>query len=371
MYYHWITVSGSDSSKKIMRYGVPQGSILGPLLFIVYINDIPEIFKLAKFILYADDANILLTGKSMAEIDEQLTELSVALVKWVNCNGLALNLSKTNYMIFARQKVQNTINLYIAGTLIQRKSEAKFLGVIVDEKLSWSQHVKCIKAKMSRYVGIMYKIRHVLPTQARLQIFHSFVQSHLNFCSLVWGFSTKANIESLFASQKKGMRAAMSGYVNYFYKDGNLPTHTKPSFCKYGVLTVHGVIATNTLIFMHKVDNFPNYLPPSVRETIALNAPKRGSDHDSSEEWLKIFGDGVYNKSVFYKGPLMFIDPVCAQIMTPTSLLSVKAFKANAKRTVLQLQNNGDSEEWQAGNFLLFNISGLRKSTRLNKQALE
>ena len=307
----------------------------------------------------------------MIEINEQLAHLSVALLKWVKCNGLALNLRKTNYMIFARQKVQDARTLFIAGTLIQRKSEAKFLGVIVDDKLNWSQHVKCIKAKMSRYVGIMYKIKHFLPTQARLQIFHSFVQSHLNFCSLVWGFSTKSNIESLFASQKKGMRAAMSGYVNYFFKDGNLPTHTKPSFCKYGVLTVHGVIATNALIFMHKVENFHNLLPPSVRETIANNGPKRGSDHESCEEWLENFGNGVYNKSIFYKGPLMFIDSVCDQIMTPTSILSVKAFKTNVKRTILQLQSKGNSDEWQAGNFLLFNISGLRKSTRLRKMALE
>ena len=212
----------------------------------------------------------------------------------------------------------------------------------------------------------MYNIRHFLPVQARLQIFHSFVQSHLNFCSLVWGFSTKANIKSLFASQKKGMRAAISGYVNYFYKDGNIPTHTKPSFCKYDVLTVHGIIATNTLIFMHKVDHFQNLLPSSVREIIAPNAPKRGSDHETCEDWLQNFGTFVYNKSVCYKGPLMYIDSLCAQIMTPTSILSVKAFKTNVKRTVLHLQSRGDCEEWQADNFFLYNFSGLRKSSRIN-----
>ena len=135
-------------------------------------------------------------------------------------------------MIFSRQKVDTTGNLFIAGTLIERKSEARFLGVIVDDKLSWAPHIRTLKTKMSRYVGIMYKIKSSLPIQARLQIFHSFVQSHNNYCSLVWGFASRSNIESLFVNQKKAMRAVMPGYVNLFYKDGNIPAHTKPAFSK-------------------------------------------------------------------------------------------------------------------------------------------
>ena len=96
----FVTINGKDSSKKAIQYGVPQGSILGPLLFVIYINDIPEICKFAKFILYADDANIIVTGNSMIEISEQVTELCKVLLKWVDSNGLALNLKKTTYMIF-------------------------------------------------------------------------------------------------------------------------------------------------------------------------------------------------------------------------------------------------------------------------------
>ena len=96
----FVSVNGSDSSKKRMNYGVPQGSILGPLLFIIYINDIPGILKVAKFILYADDANIILSGKNINEIDEQHSLLNTELLKWVDSNGLLLNLKKTNYMFF-------------------------------------------------------------------------------------------------------------------------------------------------------------------------------------------------------------------------------------------------------------------------------
>ena len=110
-----------------------------------------------------------------------------------------------------------------------------------------------LKAKMARYIGIMYKIKHLLPIQARIQIYHSFVQSHINFCSLVWGFSSKSNIESLFTNQKKGMRAVMPGHVNFYYRNGVKPTHTKPFFNQFNVLTVQGIIVKYALVFMNKV----------------------------------------------------------------------------------------------------------------------
>ena len=296
----FVSVNGKDSSRKRITYGVPQGSILGPLLFVIYINDIPEIFKLAKFILYADDANIIVTGNSMAEIHEKISELSNILLKWVDCNGLALNLKKTTYMVFSRQKINQNFNLVINNTQIERKSEARFLGIIVDDKLTWKQHIIALKSKMARYVGIMYKIRNLLPAKALLQIFHSFVQSHLNFCSIVWGFSAKSNIEALFASQKKGLRAVMRGHVNYYYKDGIPPTHTKPAFQQYKVLTVQGIIAKNALIFMHKVNQLPRELPKSIRETIPQNAPCANPDYVNCQEWLAEYGTTIHNKSIFY-----------------------------------------------------------------------
>ena len=200
----FVSVGGADSAPLPMMYGVPQGSILGPLLFIIYINDIPEISSFAKFILYADDANIILTAASIDEIGKQLEMLIDNLVKWVNSNGLALNLKKTKYMIFSRtDNIELQTPLVISNIPIERKCEVRFLGVIIDETLNWTRHIKTVSSKMARYVGIMYKIKKTLPLNARLQIYHSFIQSHLNFCSLVWGFAAKSNIDALFAEQKR------------------------------------------------------------------------------------------------------------------------------------------------------------------------
>ena len=113
---------------------------------------------------------------NIADIELQVAELSSILLKWVDCNGLSLNLKKTTFMIFSRRKIpDNEINIKIGNTVIERKVEARFLGVIMDEKLKWTAHICAVKNKMSRYIGIMYKIKHCLPLKARIQIYHSFV----------------------------------------------------------------------------------------------------------------------------------------------------------------------------------------------------
>ena len=362
----FVSVNGKDSTKTKIKYGVPQGSILGPLLFVIYINDLPGICNFAKFILYADDANIIISGENMMEIEDKLTELCQALVRWVDCNGLLLNLKKTNYMIFSGQRNDCILNLTIKNTPINRVAEARFLGVIVDEKLSWSKHIKALKSKMCRYIGIMYRIKSSIPLQVRLQIYHSFVQSHLNFCSLVWGFSCKSNIESLFSQQKKAMRSIMPGYVNYFYKDGVIPTSTKSSFNEYKILTVHSIIVRNVQIFMHKVFDIPHKLPLSVRNTISPLAPRSRSesDHETSQTWLENFGTHIFRKSIFFKGPLIFIHPSSEKLLTPTACLFLNVYKNEAKRSILKSQALGDENDWKTSEFLLYDIQGLRRSKR-------
>ena len=366
----FVSIDGTDSKTRHMKYGVPQGSILGPLLFIIYINDIPNISQIAKFILYADDANIIITGNNIADVDEQLRELSKILLKWVNSNGLCLNLKKTKYMIFTRSRnVELPSILKIAEVPIERVTEGRFLGVIVDENLTWSRHIKTIQTKMARYIGLMYKLKKQLPQKVRIQIYHSFVQSHINYCSLVWGFSAKSNIESLFRIQKKAMRAVIPGFINYKYRsDGTLPGHTKSYFTKYDILTIHNVIALNTLVFLHKVRNCPLQLPRSVRGTIADNAPYPGATLESCSDWLQNFNNHLNTRSVFYKGPLMHIIPAMLDLVTLPNLLNIKIYKKDVRRALMEYQSSGHEDEWQSGNFMIYNIPGLRKSQRILTQ---
>ena len=101
------------------------------------------------------------------------------------------------------------------------------------------------------------------------------------------------------------MRAVMPGYVNYFYKEGKILTQTKESFFKYKMLKIHGLIVKNALIFMHKVNHFPELLPKSIYETIPENVPTSYSTHENSTVWLKNYGQGHFNSSIFSKSPLL------------------------------------------------------------------
>ena len=208
----------------------------------------------------------------------------------------------------------------------------------------------------------MYKLKRYLPLPARLVIYHSLVQSHLNFCNLVWGFASKSHIDSLFCKQKIALRTVMPGYINYRYNDGQLPAHTKQSFNEYNILTVHGIISKNALVFMHKIRHFSSLLPQSIRETIHSNAPIIGSDHVSCTTWLEIYGRIPYCHSLFYKGPLLAISQENISATTLPSLLSIKIYKKSVKSLFITLQSQGDGDEWPT--FLLHNIQGLRRSTR-------
>ena len=214
----------------------------------------------------------------------------------------------------------------------------------------------------------MHKIRNHLPTQARLQIYHSFIQSHLNFCSLVWGFAAKTYIDSVFSKQKAGIRAVMEGYINFKYRKGEIPTHTKPFFTKNHILTVPSIIAKNSLIFMHKINNFPRSFPKSILTLIPSDAPIPGSNIENSANWLEKyeFSCPQYRKSIVNKGPLLWMNPINQDIIDHASLLSIKAYKKSVNSLILSLQSNGGSEDWP--NFLLFNIDGLRKSDRLKNK---
>ena len=366
----YVSVGKKNSSTSKLKYGVPQGSILGPLLFIIYINDLPNINNIAKFILYADDANIILTGETISEISSKFHELSDALFNWVSNNELLLNIKKTNYMIFTRKRNLDLDNFSpkIANVKIEQKSVARFLGVLIDEKLSWSQHIAAIKSKMSRYIGILYKLKNILPLRARILIFNSLIQSHLNYCSLVWGSSTKNKIESLFTAQKKAIRAIMPGFVNYYYKDGTLPSHTKAAFTDFNILTVHNIILKNILIFVNKIHVYPNMLPVSVRQTVSPDSPSPNlTSTDYHNEWFTKYSSTPYNTSIFFKGPLLYTN-----IMNNNSELNIsnifkpESYKRSIKTYIIKTQSSGNNIEWVSENFLLTNLPGIRKSTRIN-----
>ena len=143
-----VNYCGCESNLKNIKCGVPQGSILGPLLFLLYINDLPQVSEYFMPILFADDTNLFATGYNLNDIVSEINKEIANIYAWVKANKLSLNIDKTNFMLFTPKCVPRSIkDIFIDGNKIVEVTETKFLGVIIDCKLNWSPHITYISKK--------------------------------------------------------------------------------------------------------------------------------------------------------------------------------------------------------------------------------
>ena len=180
----YVSVRGNISETLEVGCGVPQGSVLGPLLFLIYINDLPKVSKKLTFFLFADDTNIYYESQDLTEIQKTVNKELKKVRKWLDSNRLALNISKTNFVIFhaPRNKPDSQIILKFGKKKISQETCVKFLGLLLDSNLSWKAHITELARKLSRSVGLFYKIRHY----ASLDILKLLYHGIFLFFSYVW-----------------------------------------------------------------------------------------------------------------------------------------------------------------------------------------
>ena len=183
-----VYYNGSQSSMKVANCGVPQGSILGPLLFILYMNDIGAVSLLLNPILFADDTNLFYSHKRIDTLNQIVNVELEKIAIWFRINKLSLNLVKTNFMLFGRKKIHNhNLQISIDGSAVEKVSSVKFLGVFIDDKLSWTVHTDHIAKKISMGLGIMNRVKRILPLPVLLTLYHTMIFPYLSYCNIVWG----------------------------------------------------------------------------------------------------------------------------------------------------------------------------------------
>ena len=271
-----IEVLGEKSDPLMIKYGVPQGSVLGPLLFLLYINDISNCSNLGIFVLFADDTNIFVEGKTVEDAYRKANELLHLVKRYMTLNKLHINMSKCCYVHFRPRVTVNTsvheseVELSIDGFPIKKCKTAKFLGVILDEHLTWEPHIAALKRKLGYASATLNRIRDSIPEDLHTDLYYTLFESHLTYCISVWGGSSKTNITKIWLAQKHCVRILFGNKKSYLEKfetcararpfplqkltqDFYELEHSKPLFKDRNILSIQNLYTYHTFMEIFKI----------------------------------------------------------------------------------------------------------------------
>lgn len=245
----YVNYNNAKSDMSDVNIGIPQGSILGPLLFLLYINDLPNVSMKCSYILYADDTNLFINGSSLAEIASVMNEELNKITLWLKANKLSLNVSKTSCMIMSSpgKRLNSTeCDISIDGQTIPITDETKFLGIVIDNKLSWKSHINYISNKVSKGIGILLRARQFLYGETLHMLYNYLIKPYFTYCISIWGSTFETYLHKLQLSQKKIVRIICRA---------EFLAHTDTLFKKRKIMTVKKLHTYFTALFVYKCLN--------------------------------------------------------------------------------------------------------------------
>ena len=222
----------------------------------MYINDIVNTTSLLELILFADDTTLLFSHPDIASQNEIINKELQEISNWFQANKLSVNAGKTNYMVLgthhntrkfidinqntnvlnesestnSRDLEKEKLNIKLDGVSLNRVSSTKFLGVIIDENLTWKSHIDAISKTITRNIGVLTKLKHFVPENILYSLYCTLILPYINYGVLIWGNTSKIYLDKIFKLQKWAIRTISNSYYR---------SHTGPLFSKFNVLNVH------------------------------------------------------------------------------------------------------------------------------------
>lgn len=292
------------SEERIVKYGVPQGSVLGPLLFIVYINDLPKA-TIQPMSLFADDSTVTITCNNIDTYKYDINVALTSIIKWLDNNNLKININKTKLIHFRQRDTAASANLDIQynNNVIEETNTTKFLGINIDNKLNWKPHVENLCKKINSLAYVLYKLSPVVSKEALLTAYHGLIASNIRYGVIFWGNST--DVEKIFKYQKRCIRAM------FHLK---MTDSCRPFFVGYNILTTPSLYIFETAVFVKQNPD----LFCRLSDVIQRNR------RDQSKVCVRNSTTTLMRKSIFCMAPFVYNKLPITLRELPTSLFQRK-----------------------------------------------